>query len=45
VSWAWRLYEDIAGARRLVVVPFAGHFLHEEKPDLVAAHVREFMNE
>lgn len=45
VSWGRKFYDDIAGARRMEVVPFAGHFLQEEKPELVAGYIREFMNE
>jgi len=45
VSWGRKLYDDIAGARRMEVVPFAGHFLQEEKPELVAKYIREFMSE
>ncbi len=44
VSWGRRLYDEIAGARRMEVVPFAGHFLQEEKPEQVAAYIREFMS-
>lgn len=43
VSWGRKLYDDIAGARRMEVVPFAGHFLQEEKPGRVANYIREFM--
>jgi pimeloyl-ACP methyl ester carboxylesterase len=45
VSWGRKLYDDIAGARRMEVVPFAGHFLQEETPELVAKYIREFMEE
>jgi len=45
VSWGRKLCDDIAGARRMEVVPFAGHFLQEERPELVAKYIREFMEE
>ena len=45
VSWGRRIYDDIAGARRMEVVPFAGHFLQEEKPELLGQYIREFMGE
>jgi len=45
VSWARKLCDDLPGVRRLEVVPFAGHFLQEERPDLLARYIREFMQE
>ena len=45
VTWGRKFYDDIAGARRMEVIPFAGHFLQEEKPELVAKYIREFMSE
>ena len=44
-SWARRLYDDIAGACRFEVIPFAGHFFQEEKPRLCAGHIDAFMRE
>ena len=43
VSWARRLYDDIAGAQRFEVIPFAGHFFQEEEPALCAKYIDEFM--
>jgi pimeloyl-ACP methyl ester carboxylesterase len=45
VSWGRKLYDDIAGSRRMEVIPFAGHFWQEEKPELGAKYIREFMRE
>lgn len=45
VSWARRLYDDIAGATRFEVIPFAGHFFQEEEPALCAKYIDEFMQE
>ncbi len=45
VSWGRKLYDDIAGSRRMEIIPFAGHFWQEEKPELGAKYIREFMEE
>ncbi len=44
VSWAKQLYDDIAGAERLEIIPFAGHFWQEEKPAVGATYIREFID-
>lgn len=44
-SWARTLYDSIPGARRLEVIPFAGVACHEEKPDLFARSMTEFLDE
>jgi pimeloyl-ACP methyl ester carboxylesterase len=44
-SWAWRLYQDIAGSRRFIIMPFAGHFYQEEVPELAADHIRTFIRD
>lgn len=45
VSWGKKLYDDIAGARRFEIIPFAGHFVHEEKPEIVARYISEHMRD
>ncbi len=45
VSWGRKLYDDIAGSTRMEVIPFAGHFVPEEKPDLVAHYINDFMQD
>ncbi len=42
VSWGRRLYDDIAGSKRMEVMPRAGHFWQEEVPELGAGYIREF---
>jgi pimeloyl-ACP methyl ester carboxylesterase len=42
VSWGQRLYDDIAGSKRMAVMPRAGHFWQEEVPELGAGYIREF---
>lgn len=44
-SWGRKLYDDIAGGKRMEVMPFAGHFWQEEIPELGAKHMREFCGE
>lgn len=45
VSWARRLYDEIAGATRLEIIPFAGHFVQEERPELLAGYIRDFITQ
>lgn len=44
-SWGRKLYDDIAGAKRMEIMPFAGHFWQEEIPELGAKYMREFCEE
>jgi pimeloyl-ACP methyl ester carboxylesterase/nucleoside-diphosphate-sugar epimerase len=44
-SWARTLYDAIPGARRLELIPFAGIACHEERPDLFAQSVNEFLDD
>jgi pimeloyl-ACP methyl ester carboxylesterase/nucleoside-diphosphate-sugar epimerase len=41
-SWAQRLYDEIPGAERLELIPFAGLSCHEERPDHFARLLLEF---
>jgi pimeloyl-ACP methyl ester carboxylesterase len=41
-DWAYRLYQDIPGAR-LEILSESGHLLMEEQPDRVAAVLAEFL--
>ncbi|MEM7050931.1 MAG: alpha/beta fold hydrolase [Acidobacteriota bacterium] len=41
-SWAQKLYEEIPGAERLELIPFAGISCHEERPDRFAEILSEF---
>lgn len=43
-SWARILYDAIPGARRLELIPFAGISSHEERPDLFAKYLGEFLS-
>lgn len=40
-SWGARLVEDLSGATTLTLVPFCGHLVPEEAPDVVADAVRD----
>jgi pimeloyl-ACP methyl ester carboxylesterase len=42
-QWGERLLRDIAGATRLERLPDTGHLLMEERPDTIAAHIRDFL--
>jgi len=44
VSWGERLYREIPGARRLELVPGAGHLVPEEKPEVLGRLTVEFLN-
>lgn len=44
-SWAKTLYDAIPGARRLELIPFAGAYCHEERPDLFARLLADFFDE
>ncbi len=44
-SWGQKLCDDIPGARRLALVPFAGISCHEERPDRFAALLLDFWAE
>jgi pimeloyl-ACP methyl ester carboxylesterase len=35
-SWGLRLVEELAGADRLELIPFCGHLVPEERPDVIA---------
>jgi pimeloyl-ACP methyl ester carboxylesterase len=43
-SWAKSLYDSIPGARRLELIPFAGASCHEERPDIFARLLDEFLD-
>jgi pimeloyl-ACP methyl ester carboxylesterase len=40
-SWGTRLVDDLAGVDALTLVPFCGHLVPEEAPDVVAAAIRD----
>ena len=40
-SWGARLVDDLSGAEALTLVPFCGHLVPEEAPDVVAAAIRD----
>lgn len=44
-SWAKTLYDAIPGAHRLELIPFAGSFCHEERPEVFGSLLSEFWNE
>ncbi|HVR39807.1 MAG TPA: alpha/beta fold hydrolase [Thermoanaerobaculia bacterium] len=44
-SWARELYDAIPGARRLELIPFAGISCHEERPDVFAKVLGEFLDQ
>ncbi len=43
-SWAKTLYDAIPGARRLELIPFAGISCHEERPELFAQLLTQFLD-
>jgi len=42
-SWGLRLVEDLAGVDELTLVPFCGHLVPEEAPDVVVEAVRDVL--
>jgi len=44
VSWGERLYREIPGARRLELVPGAGHLVPEEKPEVLGRLIIDFLS-
>jgi len=42
--WAERLKERIGGSRRLALVPDAGHFVPEEKPEVLGKLILDFLD-
>ncbi len=42
-SWGMRLVDDLTGVERLTLVPFCGHLVPEEAPDVVVAAVRDVL--
>ncbi|MBI2709448.1 MAG: alpha/beta fold hydrolase [Actinobacteria bacterium] len=44
-SWGARLRDDLPAVRRLELVPFCGHLLPEERPDVVAGVVRRVLDD
>ncbi len=44
VSWGRKLYDEIQGARRFEIIPFAGHLLPEEKPEELAKLIFDFIS-
>ncbi len=44
VSWGKKLYDEIQGARRFEIIPFAGHLLPEERPEELAKLIIDFLS-